>query len=60
MPYQVTNIKTGAVMGTYKTLGRATGRRDKLDNEYGGYAYTVNKIQASKKKSKTDLKIKKA
>jgi len=45
-------------MGTYKTLGRATGRRDKLDNEYGGYAYTVNRIQASKKKSKKDkLKI---
>tara|TARA_R100000234_G_scaffold48436_1_gene28970 strand:- start:4572 stop:4751 length:180 start_codon:yes stop_codon:yes gene_type:complete len=59
MPYDVIDRKTGVVMGTYSTLKGATRKSNSLDNEYGGYRYGVEKIQA-KKKSKKSLKIKKA
>ena len=59
MPYRVYDRKTGATMGTYGTSTRAGNKKDKLDNEYGGYRYGVEHIQA-KKKSNKDLKIKNA
>ena len=44
-------------MGTYGTSKRAGNKKDKLDNEYGGYRYGVEHIQAKKQKSnKSKLK----
>ena len=57
MPYRVIDNHTGIVMGTYKTRKGASRRQDALDNEYGGYRYGVEKIQANNNRSK--LKIKK-
>ena len=57
MPYRVYDRKTGATMGTYGTSKRAGNKKDKLDNEYGGYRYGVEHIQAKKQKSnKSKLK----
>ena len=42
MSYQVIDRK-GVVHGTYKTLRGAENKKDKLDNEYGGYRYSVKK-----------------
>jgi hypothetical protein len=58
MPYQVLD-RDGKLMGTYGTKKGAERKKDTLDNEHGGYRYRVQ-IKASKKKTKKDLKIKKA
>ena len=58
MPYNVIDRKTGVIMGTFKTLKGATRKSDALDNEYGGYRYGVEKIQA--KNNRSQLKMKKA
>lgn len=42
--YQVIELKTGFVIGTYSTRKRARNKADKLDNAYGAYAYTVRSI----------------
>lgn len=34
----------GRVRGTYKTLAAANRRKDKLDNEYGCYHYSVVRV----------------
>ena len=60
MPYNVIDRQNGNIMGTYGTLKGATRKQTSLDNEYGGYRYGVDKIKASKKKSKKDLKVKNA
>ena len=52
--------KLNRKLGTYGTLKGATRKQTSLDNEYGGYRYGVDKIKASKKKSKKDLKVKNA
>ena len=41
--YKVIDRKDGTVMGTYSTLKGAYKKKDKLDNEYGGYRYGVDK-----------------
>ena len=58
MPYNVIDRRTGVIMGTFKTLKGATRKSDALDNEYGGYRYGVEKIQANNNRSQ--LKMKKA
>jgi len=52
MPYQVYDRVTGALMGTYKTLKRAHTKKDKLDDEYGGYRYGVDRVDAGNSRSK--------
>lgn len=39
--YQVINIRTKEIIGTYKTLKRARNKADKKDLEYGAINYTV-------------------
>lgn len=58
MPYKVIDRKDGTVMGTYSTLKRALNKKDKLDNEYGGYRYGVDKAKAPKKNSTNKSKLK--
>ena len=43
MPYKVID-RNGVVFGSYKTLKGAENKKDKLDNEYGGYKYSVKKV----------------
>jgi hypothetical protein len=42
--YQVIDIQTKAVVGTYKTRAAASRRADKLDMAYGAVRYTVKTI----------------
>ena len=43
--YEIVDSKTGRVIGKpYNSRSRATGRADKLDNEYGAYRYKVRKV----------------
>ena len=56
MPYNVIDRKTGVIMGTYGTLKGATRKQDSLDNEYGGYRFGVEKIQAKNNRSKLKMK----
>lgn len=39
--YIVYNAKTEEIKGRYKSKKSARNRRDKLDNEYGGYIYAI-------------------
>ena len=55
MPYNVIDRKTGVIMGTYGTLKGATRKSNALDNEYGGYRYGVEKIQAKNNRSKLKM-----
>ncbi len=43
--FQVVNIRTGEVVGTYGSRKRASTARDKKDNAYGGYAHTVREVK---------------
>ena len=42
--YRVIDIQTNQVMGTYKTLRRATTRADRLDLEHGAVRYIVQAV----------------
>ena len=43
--YEIVDSKTGKVVGKpYNSRSRATGRADKLDNEYGAYRYKVRPV----------------
>ena len=44
--YQVIDIQTKKVMGTYASRAAASRRADKLDLAYGAIRYTVNIIWA--------------
>lgn len=45
--FQIVNNQTGAIVGKpYKNKNRARTQRDKLDNEYGGYRYSVKEVTA--------------
>tara|TARA_R100000781_G_scaffold52932_1_gene34637 strand:+ start:324 stop:500 length:177 start_codon:yes stop_codon:yes gene_type:complete len=57
MPYKVIDRKNGTIMGTYGTLKGAHNKKDKLDNEYGGYRYGVEKAKTPTKSKKSKLKI---
>jgi hypothetical protein len=57
MPYEVREKGTNKLMGTYGTRSRATNKKNKLDNDFGGYNYI---IQLVKGKNNNKLKIKKA
>jgi hypothetical protein len=61
MPYEVREHGTNKLMGTYSTKSRAVNKKNKLDNEYGGYHYSVINLDLVKAKDKKQkLKIKKA
>lgn len=42
--YQVIEMQTGKVMGTYSSKVRATRKADKLDLEYGCIHYAVKVV----------------
>jgi len=59
--YEVREHGTNKLMGTYSTKSRAVNKKNKLDNEYGGYHYSVINLDLVKAKDKKEkLKIKKA
>lgn len=61
MSYEVREHGTNKLMGTYKSLKRAHTRKKNLDNEYGGYHYSVINLDLVKAKDKKQkLKIRKA
>ena len=43
MPWEVREHGTKKLMGTYSTYPRAVNKKNKLDNDYGGYHYSVIK-----------------
>tara|TARA_R100000734_G_C3245744_1_gene48932 strand:- start:180 stop:338 length:159 start_codon:yes stop_codon:yes gene_type:complete len=43
--YQVIFKQDKSIIGTYSTRKRANTKRNKLDNEYGSYAYSVQAIE---------------
>lgn len=46
MKYQLINIRTGAVVGTYSSKQRARNSLDRKDNEYGAYVHRIVEVQA--------------
>jgi len=42
--YQIIDSRTQQIVGTFQSYIRASRKRDKLDNEYGGYRYQVRKV----------------
>ncbi len=42
--FQVVNIRTQQIMGSYTTAQRARNKRDQLDLQHGSYAFTVKAI----------------
>lgn len=42
--FQVIDMHTKSVKGTYSTMKRALNVIDKLDNAYGAYRYTLKKV----------------
>jgi len=45
--YQVIFKQDKSIIGTYSTRKRANTKRNKLDNEYGAYAYSVQAIEVA-------------
>ena len=43
--YQVIFKNDKSIIGTYSTRKRASNKVNKLDNEYGAYAYTIQTIE---------------
>lgn len=43
--YQVIDRITGKIVGTYNNRRSAQNKRDKLDNQYGGYRYYVKAVE---------------
>jgi hypothetical protein len=43
--YMVIDGRTDSVIGKYRSVKRARNKRDKLDNEYGGYRYFVKEVE---------------
>ena len=41
------SVTDSYVVGTYSTRTRARNKADKLDNEYGAYAYSIQTIQVN-------------
>jgi hypothetical protein len=46
--YVVIDRKTGDKIGSYQSVKRARNKRDKLDNEYGGYRYFVREVETQR------------
>ena len=46
--YEVVDRQTGHVVGKYKNKTRAKNVRDKKDNEYGSYRYSVRSVKTTK------------
>lgn len=44
MRYLLINSKTGKTVGNFSTKERARRKRDKLDNEYGGYVHHIREV----------------
>jgi hypothetical protein len=47
--WEVVDTRTGKVIGAYASAKRARRKVDELDNEYGGYRYTVRPVSDSRK-----------
>lgn len=45
--YDIVDLKTGAIVGTAKTLAGARRSVDRRDNEYGGYRYRAKPVYAA-------------
>ena len=45
--YQVIFKNDKSIIGTYSTRKRASNKVNKLDNEYGAYAYSVQTIEVN-------------
>ena len=45
--YQVIFKNDKSIIGTYSTFKRASNKANKLDNEYGAYAYSIQTIQVN-------------
>ena len=45
MRYQIIDMQTGAVVGTYATVLRARRRADQLDSEHGAIRYAVRPVE---------------
>ena len=61
MTYEVREHGTKKLMGTYKSFKRAHNKKNQLDNEYGGYHYSVINLDLAKAKTnKNKLKVRKA
>ena len=43
--YQVIFKQDKSIVGTYSTRRRASNKKNKLDNDYGSYAYSVQTIE---------------
>lgn len=42
--YQIRDVRTGEVKGTYKSRSTANKKCDQLDNKWGGYRYSVTPV----------------
>lgn len=49
--YQIIDIQTKGIMGTYQTLRRAHARADKLDLIYGSVRYIVQRVKVLETKT---------
>ena len=58
--FTVINTRTDERFGSFGSLDAAHKKERQLNREYGKQIFSTERIQASKKKSKKDLKIKKA
>ena len=46
MKFNLINIRTQAVVGTYSTKKRARAALDRKDNEYGAYVHRIVEVVA--------------
>ena len=46
--FKIVNRYTNEVVGSYNDVKRARRKRDKLDNDYGSYAYAVIEEETNK------------
>lgn len=44
--FQLINIRTNAVVGTFSTKKRARSAMDRKDNEYGAYVHRIVEVAA--------------
>jgi hypothetical protein len=45
MRYILINSRTNETKGNFSTIKRARNKRDKLDNEYGGYIHHIKEVE---------------
>lgn len=59
MPWEVREHGTKKLMGTYSTYLRAVNKKNKFDNDYGGYHYSVIKVDKADAGTSDEEKVKK-